>query len=56
MLMKIKAQKPNFCKKCGRYISISAFRSSLNITTYHDTKLCQKCQDDVFGPKFGAKE
>lgn len=46
ILAKIKGGK---CPTCGEPINIADFKDALSIKEFNISKMCQKCQDSVFG-------
>lgn len=46
----VDAVKAGKCPFCKEYISTEHFRDELSRREYRISGLCQKCQDDMFGP------
>ena len=38
-----------YCVACGQEAKSDSFRDDLSRDDFHITKLCQKCQDSVYG-------
>lgn len=37
------------CVTCGKSVDIADFRDTLSVKEYGISRMCQKCQDSVFG-------
>lgn len=51
MSMKIfgRERKSGQCVTCGKSVDIADFRDTLSVKEYGISRMCQKCQDSVFG-------
>ena len=46
----VQTLKPNTCATCGsKYVRAQDFRDKLSRKEYEISKMCQICQDEVFG-------
>ena len=37
------------CPSCGKKIELDEFRNEISVREWRISRLCQKCQDSVFG-------